>query len=146
MTKTRFDTKKDWLGKCLLFGPALIVSTLTVLKIIGVDFGKAIPTLEPLLIGCLFFWLFIVLAWNFTDYKIGRTTLTARMALIRWKTIKLEDIKEIKMQEYGLFTFGLSKDVLSIKLKNGGQLNISPEQPQEFLQELEKRRTTANST
>jgi len=121
MDKIKFDTKKDWLGKTLLFGPTLVISTLTILKLSGVSFGPVIPKVEPLIIGSVGFWLFLILAWNFTYYTIDQTTLTARMALLRWTTIKIEDIKEIKSQEFGQFTFGLSKDVLSIKLKNGGE-------------------------
>ncbi len=114
------------MGKTLLFGPTLVISTLTILKLSGVSFGPVIPKVEPLIIGSVGFWLFLILAWNFTYYTIDQTTLTARMALLRWTTVKIDDIKEIKSQEFGQFTFGLSKDVLSIKLKNGGETKLFP--------------------
>lgn len=145
MEKIKFDTKKDWMGKLLLFGPTLVITTLTILKVSGVPFGKVIPTAEPLIIGTIGFWLFLLLAWNCTYYTIDQTTLTARMALFRWSTIKLDDIKEIKSQTFGLWIFGLSKDVLSFQLKNGGELNISPKRPEDLINEIEKRKTNANS-
>lgn len=145
MDKLKFDTKKDWMGKILLFGPTLTITTVTILKIGGVSFGKVIPTAEPLIIGTIGFWLFLLLAWNFTYYTIDQTTLTARMALIRWTTIKLDDIKEIRSQNFGQWTYGLSKDVLSIKLKTGGELNISPKRPRDLINEIEKRKTNANN-
>jgi hypothetical protein len=115
MDKIKFDTKKDWLGKTLLFGPTLVISTLTILKLSGVSFGPVIPKVEPLIIGSVGFWLFLILAWNFTYYTIDQTTLTARMALLRWTTIKIEDIKEIKSQEFGQFTFEISNYVQLIR-------------------------------
>jgi hypothetical protein len=115
MDKIKFDTKKDWLGKTLLFGPTLVISTLTILKLSGVSFGPVIPKVEPLIIGSVGFWLFLILAWNFTYYTIVQTTLTARMALLRWTTIKIEDIKEIKSQEFGQFTFEISNYVQLIR-------------------------------
>ncbi len=97
-------------------------------------------------IGAIFFWTFFILTWNFTYYTIGETTLTVRMALFRSTTITLDEVQEIKKQKFGQFTFGLSKDVLSIKLKNGRELNISPSQPDELIIEIEKRKTGANNT
>ena len=146
MNRIKYDTKKDWLGKTLLLGPTLFISTLTILNLSGVSFEPIIPNAKPLIIGSVGFWIFFLLAWNFTYYTIDNRTLTARMALLRWTTIKINDIKEIKSQEFGQFTFGLSKDVLSIKLKNGGELNISPKRPDDFIKEIEKRKTNANST
>jgi hypothetical protein len=144
MNRVRFETKKDWFGKSLLFGPALIITTLAVLQVSGLNFGRVIPTPLPLIVGGLFMWLFAFLAWNFTYYVIDQHTLTARMALFRWTTVNIDDIMEIKAQEYGLRVFGLSKDVLSIKLKTGGELNISPKEPNELMSEVERRRAKSN--
>jgi uncharacterized membrane protein YdbT with pleckstrin-like domain len=140
MNRVRFETKKDWFGKILLFGPALIITTLAILHVSGLNFGRVISTPWPFIIGGLFFWLFAFLGWNFTYYVIDQNTLTARMALFRSTTVNIDDIKEIKAQEYGLRVFGLSKDVLSIKLKTGGELNISPKEPNELTSEVERRR------
>ncbi|WP_162416241.1 PH domain-containing protein [Cyclobacterium roseum] len=142
MNKIKFDTKKDWLGKTLLLGPPLLISTLTILNLIGVSFNPVISNATPLIIGSVGFWIFFLLAWNFTWYTINNRTLTARIALLRWRTIKIDDIQEIKSQEFGHFIFGLSKDVLSIKLKNGAELNISPNRPDDFIKEVEKRKDT----
>lgn len=140
MNRIKFDTKKDWFGKTLLLGPTIFISTLTILNLIGVSFEPVIPKPKPLIIGSIGFWIFFLFAWTFTYYTIDNRTLTARMALLRWTTIKIDDIKEIKSQEFGQFTFGLSKDVLSIKLKNGRELNISPRRPDDFIKEIEKRK------
>ena len=83
--------------------------------------------------------MFLLLAWNFTYYTVDETTLTVRMALFRWTTIKIDDIKEIRSQNFGQWIFGLSKDVLSIKLKDGGELNISPKRPNDLINEIEKK-------
>jgi hypothetical protein len=139
MEKIRFYTKKDWTGIILLFGPTLIITTLTILKINGVSFGKYNPIEEPLIISTIAFWMFLILAWKFTYYTMDKTSLNARMALFRSKTINIQDIKEIRKQNFESKIFGLSKDVLSIKLKSGGELNISPMQPEAFIHEIQKR-------
>ena len=61
------------------------------------------------------------------------------MSYIKSRTIALADIRNIKKQEFGQWTYGLSKEVLCIELNNGHCLNISPENRDQMIIEIQKR-------
>ena len=140
MNEIRFETKKDWMGKFLLGGPTFIITILTVLRLSDVEFGKAIPPAESLIMATIFFWIFSIVTWNFTFYTLDGTTFTARFAYFKKMTVKLSDIKDIKTQEFGQWIYGLSKDVIVIRLNNGRELSISPLRANDLIDEIEKRK------
>ncbi len=126
MDKLKFGTKIDWFGLTLLLGPALGISLFTFLSVIDTAPTSSVITQNIMIIISLLFWLFVILCFGFTYYTIENSILTARMAYFRTQKINIEDIKEFKQQEFGQKVYGLSKDVLSIRLNNGSFLNITP--------------------
>lgn len=145
MDKIKFDTEKDWMGKGLLFGPTLMITTITILRYTEIIRWEDFIPINDLLIMTGFFWFFVLITWNFTYYILDETSLTARMSYIWKKKIKLSDIKEMKRQKLRPFIYGLSSNVLSIKLKNGTELNITPKQTDELINEINKRRQDIKS-
>lgn len=136
----KFDTKINWMGKIILFLPTLVITFLTIIKFNVESLEIILSSGMPLVIGTLGFWTYTFLAWKYTFYTLNDEVLKARFALFRCKTICITDIKDIKQQNFGIYTYGLSKEVLSIQLKNGDTLNISPKQPEIVIEEIEKRK------
>lgn len=141
MNKLKFKTKIDWFGLTLLLGPAIGVSIFTLLSIIDTAPSSSMITQNIMLIITAIIWLFTFLSFGFTYYIIDDVSLTARMAYFRKKKISLKEVKEIKIQEFGKSIFGLSKDVLSIRLNNNDFLNISPKDIDGIIKEIEIRNT-----
>ena len=110
MNKKRFATKIDWFGLTILLVPAIAV-----------------------------FWGFVLLSLFATYYELDERKIKARMAFFRVKETEFREIEDVSTQEFGKSIIGLSKDVISIKLKNGNILNISPRKTEEFLAEIEDR-------
>ncbi len=140
MSTLRFETKKDWMGKLLLFVPCLLITILSLASVFGLNFGMDLPPSQTLLFASIFFWTWLLLAWKFTYYTLDEKHLSVRFALFFSRRVKLEQIKEVNTQTFGRRIYGLSKDVLAIKMTNGGQLNISPVKRAELKTEIEKRR------
>ncbi len=134
--KLKFRTKIDWFGLTIVLGPAIGVSIFTILSIIDTAPSSSQVTPNIMLIISALVWFTAFLSFGFTYYIIDNNTLTARMAFFRSRKVKIEDIIEIKTQEFGKNILGLSKDVLSIKLKNDGFLNISPKDLDSIINEI----------
>lgn len=140
MNKLKFGTKIDWFGLTLVLGPAIGISIFAILSFI--DSAPSSNQITPyiLLVITVIIWLYAILSFGFTYYTIDGNIITARMAYFRVQKINIEDIKELKQQEFGQKVLGLSKDVLSIKLTNGNFLNISPKDIDGLINEIERRR------
>ena len=137
----RFETKKDWMGKLLLFVPTLLITILSLISLLKLNLRMELPPSRILLSASILFWTWLLLAWQFTYYTLDKTHFSASFALFFRARVKLEDIEEIKTQTFGRRIYGLSKDVLAIKMKNGRQLNISPLRRVELKAEILKRKT-----
>jgi hypothetical protein len=135
----RFITKKDGFGTSLILAPPILISLLLILTWTGTIPKNEILPAIPLLIGSVSFWVFFIVTWFFTYYTLDDQTLTVRMTYFKSRTIALADIKRMKKQEFGAWTYGLSKDVLCVELSNGHSLNISPENRDQMISEIQKR-------
>lgn len=132
----KFQTKKDAFGKVLIFTPAIIMTGL----LIGVLTGVADIPKAPVLFGTILCWIFLFVVWNFTYYELKDDKLIAIMGLVKTREISLKDIIGYDRNKYGLWIYGLSKDVLTVKIKNGHPLNISPLDPNRLIKEIEDRK------
>lgn len=138
--KLKFKSRIDWFGLTIVLGPAIGVSIFTILSIIDTAPSSSQITQNIMLVISALVWLFAILSLGFTYYIIDDSSLTARMAYFKSSTIRIEDISGFRKQEFGKKILGLSKDILSIRLKNGSLLNISPKDIDRLINEIEKRR------
>lgn len=135
--KRKFKSRKRKFYKFILFGPAILITLLAVISLsslITTPFPTSLFIITP-----LFFWLYLFILWNFTFYILKAEHLIVYYSGLPLKKIKLEDITGFSHSEYGLWIYGLSKNVLTLKLKNGKRLNITPEKEKEFIQIIESK-------
>jgi hypothetical protein len=134
--KDRFDTKKDGLMKTMIFCPTIVV---TVFTIIARIFNINIP-IEPLIFMTVLSWIYLIIVWRFTYYYFDQNTIIARFAYIAHKKTNVNDIVEIKTKYSGGRIYGLSFDIIILKLKNGKEIIISPKDKEGLINEIEKRK------
>ncbi|MCB0702338.1 MAG: PH domain-containing protein [Candidatus Kapaibacterium sp.] len=139
MNKKRFATKIDWFGLTILLVPAIAVSIFTIISIIDTAPSSSKITMNIMIVISILFWGFVLLSLFATYYELDERKIKARMAFFRVKEAEFREIEDVSTQEFGKSIIGLSKDVISIKLKNGNILNISPRKTEEFLAEIEDR-------
>jgi hypothetical protein len=139
----RFETKKDSLIKAIIFGPTIIVTVFTFIVITKL-FNINIPV-DPLILITVLFWTYLLIVWRFTYYELKQDKFIARFAYFASRKVNVNDIVEIKSKYSGGRIYGLSFDIVSLKLRNGKKLNISPVDKERLIKEIEKRKTIANT-
>jgi hypothetical protein len=134
----KFQSKIDWFGRLFNLVPPIIMTCLLLVVITGIT---PIPP-EPVLICTIYFWAWVLLVWNFSYYELTNDSLIARRAYFFYRKIRLKEITHLQKSNFGVGPiYGLSKDVLIIRLKKGRPLNISPRDPDGLIEAIEKRRS-----
>lgn len=143
----RFETKIDWMGMSLILGAPIILSFVFLLKLSDIIDADIFLPKEHLFVATPIFWIWAALVWKGTYYTIENDKLTARFAFI-WRTVQIQEIIELKKIVFGRSTYGLSKDVLSIRYGKSRFLDISPTDRDEMIRIIEKikERSIANKT
>jgi len=144
--KEKISSDKHPIIGFLLFGPTSIVTLLFLGTIMDILDSEHFIPINILLLITLIFWGFSILVWTKTYYELTDFHIIARFGYLYFRKIKLTDIKSFDQIKFGNRTIGLSVNCLSIKIKTGYDLNISPKDPDGFIKKIEKRiKTIANN-
>ncbi|NKB34444.1 MAG: hypothetical protein GKR91_15235 [Pseudomonadales bacterium] len=123
------------------FGAVLTVSIISCLIMFYIALQEGSITIVLIALPILFigsvlpFWLLMN-----TNYSLGNTTLLVRCGPFRWKVL-VKDIESVTPTASPLSGPALSIDRLRIEYGSGRWIVVSPKLKNEFLQDLEFRRS-----
>jgi len=132
----KFKSKIDWWAH-VAFATLPITTILCIVLFATIEESKIIPVTPA--IFCLVFCIFIIPIWTSTYYVLGDNELIVKCGFLKNK-IAYDSIKNVKETKNPLASMALSLDRIEIKYGVGGYILISPQNKQEFLQQLQQRR------
>jgi len=130
----KFKSKIDlWVH--FAFATLPVSTILCIILLIAVE-GKIISAIT--LAFCLALCIFIMPMWMNTYYVLGERELIVKYGFLKTK-IAYNSIKRVTETRNPLASIALSLDRIEIIYGGGGHILISPQNKQEFLQQLEQR-------
>jgi hypothetical protein len=132
----KFKSKIDWWAH-IAFATLPISTILCIVSCITIGESRIVAVIAA--IFCLLLCIFIMPIWVSTYYVLGENELIVKCGFLKSK-VAYGSIKSVKETRNPLASTALSLDRIEIIYGVGGHILISPQNKQEFLQQLEQRR------